>query len=140
MRLSRNELTFIRAARSAHLATVDANGQPHVVPICFAFDGNRLYSAIDEKPKKIAPRELKRVRNIMLNPKVAVVVDRYDEDWRHLAYVLLFGKARLLHKGAEHKAAVGLLRRKYRQYHSMALEKRPIIRVLPARAASWGIV
>lgn len=140
MRLSRTELAFIRAARSAHLATVDAEGQPHVVPICFAFDGYQLYSAIDEKPKKTAPRKLKRVRNISLNPKVAIVVDRYDEDWQRLAYVLIFGKARLLHKGAEHKAAVTLLRRKYRQYRSMALEARPIIRVSPARAVCWGIL
>ncbi len=139
MRLSRNELAFIRAARDAHLATVDAEGQPHVVPICFVFDGDQLYSVIDEKPKQTAPRELKRVRNIMLNPKVAVVVDRYDENWQRLAYVLLFGKARLLHKGAEHQAAVTLLRRKYRQYRSMAIDARPIIRVSPIRAVCWGV-
>ncbi len=139
MHLSRSELAFIRSARSAHLATVDAQGQPHVIPICFVFDGDRLYSAIDEKPKKTVPRELKRVRNIMLNPKVAVVVDRYNENWRRLAYVLMFGKARLLRKGAEHKAAVTLLRRKYRQYRSMAIDAQPIIRVSPTRAVCWGV-
>jgi PPOX class probable F420-dependent enzyme len=136
--LTARELAFVRAARSAHLATVDAGGQPHVVPICFAFDGRTLYSAIDEKPKKTAPRELKRVRNISLNPKVAITVDRYDENWQRLAYVLIFGKARLLHKGARHKAAVMLLRRKYRQYRSMALDARPIIGVSAIRAVYWG--
>ncbi len=140
MRLSRKELAFIRVARSAHLATVDSEGQPHVVPICFVFNGSALYSAIDEKPKKTRARELKRVRNILVNPKVAVVVDHYEDNWQRLAYILLFGKARLLHKGAEHKAAVTLLRRKYRQYRSMAVEDRPIIRISPARAVCWGVV
>ena len=139
MRLSRKVAAFVRAARSAHLATVDAGGQPHIVPICFVFDGRTLYSAIDEKPKKTAPRELKRVRNISLNPKVAIIVDRYDENWQRLAYVLIFGKARLLQKGARHKAAVMLLRRKYRQYRSMALDARPIIGVSAIRAVCWGV-
>ncbi len=139
MHLSRTELAFIRTARSAHLATVDAEGQPHVVPICFAFNGRALYSAIDEKPKNRGPRELKRVRNILGNPKAAVVIDRYDEDWHGLAYVLMFGKARLLQKGREHKAAVKLLRRKYPQYRSMAIDARPIIRVSPTRVVYWGV-
>jgi PPOX class probable F420-dependent enzyme len=137
--LTQKECVFVRVARSAHLATVDADGQPHVVPICFAFDGRAFYSAIDEKPKKTAPRALKRVRNIFFNPKVAIIVDRYDENWQRLAYVLIFGKARLLIKGSGHAAALKLLRRKYPQYRSMALEARPIIRISPTRAVSWGV-
>ena len=139
MRLSRKVAAFIRAARVAHLATAATGGQPHVVPICFAFDGRALYSAIDEKPKKTAPRKLKRVRNISFNPKVAIIVDRYDEDWRRLAYVLIYGRARLLQKGLRHNAAITLLRRKYPQYRSMALEARPIIVISPIRTVSWGV-
>ncbi len=136
--LTGNQRAFIRDARVAHLATADAENQPHVVPICFAFDAGALYSVIDEKPKRTAPLALKRVRNIAANPHVAVVIDRYDENWSRLAYVLLSGRARLLRRGAVHRAALVLLRRKYPQYRSMALEKRPIIRVSNLRASVWG--
>lgn len=138
MRLSRNVVAFIRSARTAHLATANAEGEPLVVPICFIFDGKHFYTPIDEKPKKTAPEKLRRVRNITANPRVCLVVDRYDEDWRRLAYVLISGKARLLHRGSHHRKAVAMLRRKYRQYRAMALEKRPIIDISPSRVASWG--
>ena len=71
MRLNRNVSAFIRAARVAHLATVDRDGQPLVIPICFAFDGKEFFSPIDEKPKQISPHKLKRLRNIAENPKVS---------------------------------------------------------------------
>ena len=136
--LTRKERAFIRAARVAHLATVDAGGQPHVIPICFAFDRNEFFSPIDEKPKKTSPRLLKRLKNISVNPKIALLVDRYDEDWQKLAYVLVVGTAKILLRGKRHDRAVRLLRRKYPQYRSMALENRPIIRISPARALSWS--
>jgi PPOX class probable F420-dependent enzyme len=129
---------FVRAARVAYLATADAQGQPHVIPICFVFDGKSLYSPIDEKPKKSTPLGLKRIRNISLNPQVAVVVDRYDENWKRLAYVLLAGKARLLRRGIKHRRAVRLLRRKYLQYRRMAIESRPIIQITPIRWTTWS--
>src|ERR1043166_9867538 len=89
LQLTRAEKTFIRAARVAHLATADAAGQPLVVPICFAFDGKLFFSPIDEKPKRTAPNKLKRLRNIAANPKVSLVIDRYDEDWLRLGYFLV---------------------------------------------------
>lgn len=138
MQLSNKLKTFLRSARVAHLATADKKGQPHVIPICFAFDGKDLYSPIDEKPKRATPLRLKRVRNIEANPHVAVIVDRYDEDWKKLAYVLVFGRAKLLRTGDRHKKAVRLLRRKYRQYRRMALDGRPVIRVTLSRWRSWG--
>jgi PPOX class probable F420-dependent enzyme len=140
MRITRTVAAFIRSARIAHLATADAAGQPHVVPICFVFDGRRIYSPIDEKPKTRSPLRLKRVRNIASNSRVAVIVDRYDEDWNRLAYVLISGTAGLLHRGSNHRKAITLLRRKYRQYRSMALEKRPVITIVPARVTGWGNV
>jgi len=73
--VTRREKAFLRSARVARLATADASGQPHVIPICYAFDGRDLYSPIDEKPKRTSPLRLKRIRNIGSNPKVAVVVD-----------------------------------------------------------------
>jgi PPOX class probable F420-dependent enzyme len=139
MRLSRNVTAFIRAGRVAHLATADAGGQPHVIPICFVLDGDELFSPIDEKPKQTSPRLLRRLRNISENPKICLVIDRYDEDWQKLAYVLVIGTAKILLRGKRHERAVRLLRRKYPQYRSMALQQRPIIRISPTRAVSWGV-
>jgi coenzyme F420-0:L-glutamate ligase/coenzyme F420-1:gamma-L-glutamate ligase len=136
--LTRKERAFIRAARLAHLATADARGQPHVIPICFVFDRNEFFSPIDEKPKRTSPRLLKRLKNISENPKICLLVDRYEEDWQKLAHVLVRGTAKILLRGKRHDRAVRLLRRKYPQYRSMALEQRPIIRISPTRAVSWS--
>ena len=140
MPLSRNIRTFIRAARVAHLATADSGGQPLVIPICFAFDGKEFFSPIDEKPKRLSPQRLKRVRNIEENSQVSLVIDRYDENWRKLAYVLVSGRARILLTGQKHRRAVNLLRRKYRQYRSMAIEQRPMIVIRPLGVKAWGSV
>jgi coenzyme F420-0:L-glutamate ligase / coenzyme F420-1:gamma-L-glutamate ligase len=136
--VTRKEKLFVRSARVAHLATADADGRPHVIPICFAFDGKNLYSPIDAKPKKTSPLRLKRIRNIRANPHVAAVIDRYDEDWKKLAYVLITGRAKILLKGAQHRRAVRLLRKKYPQYRKMRLEERPIICISPKRWKIWG--
>ncbi|HXG50169.1 MAG TPA: TIGR03668 family PPOX class F420-dependent oxidoreductase [candidate division Zixibacteria bacterium] len=129
---------FIRSARVAHLATAGADGQPLVVPICFVFDGTRFYSPVDEKPKRVSPDRLKRMRNIRENPRVSLVVDRYEEDWKRLAYVLVAGTAEILMRGPRHRKAVRLLRRKYSQYRRMAIEERPLIAIAPRRVAAWG--
>ena len=98
--MTRREAAFIRQARVGHLATVDEQGQPLNLPFCFAFDGECLYSPIDEKPKTAAPRELKRLRNIRANPRVSVAVHRYDdEDWSQLAHIIIQGKAGVLTDG-----------------------------------------
>jgi PPOX class probable F420-dependent enzyme len=138
MSLPKKHLTFIRSARVAHLATADKAGQPHVIPICFVFDGNYFYSPIDEKPKRATPLKLKRVKNIQENTQVALVVDHYDEDWRKLGYILVIGKARVLLSGVKHRKAVNLLRRKYPQYRFMAIDQRPLIVIRPTRMTIWG--
>jgi PPOX class probable F420-dependent enzyme len=135
--LSSQGLRLLRTTRVAHLATSDIAGQPHVIPICFAFDGKEFFSPIDEKPKRAAPRQLKRVKNILENPQVSVVIDHYEEDWRRLGYVLVTGKARILSRGEKHRKAVALLRRKYRQYRSMAIHERPMIAIRPTRIITW---
>jgi PPOX class probable F420-dependent enzyme len=138
MRLTRNASRLLRAARVAHLATANAEGQPHVIPICFVYDGKNFYSPIDEKPKRTAPQKLKRVKNIRENPQVALVIDTYNEDWRKLAYILVSGKARVLLSGANHRKAVKLLRRKYSQYRKMRIDRLPMILIRPTRMTSWG--
>jgi len=138
--VTRREKLFVQSARIARLATADDKGRPHVIPICFALDGKQLFSPIDEKPKKTAPLRLKRIRNIKANPHVAVVIDRYDEDWRQLAYVLIKGRAKILLKGPKHKRAIQLLRKKYPQYRKMRLEERPMIQITPLQWKSWEAV
>jgi PPOX class probable F420-dependent enzyme len=138
MRLSREIAGFIRAARVAHLATADAKGQPHVIPICFVFDGKYFYSPIDQKPKRVAPRKLKRTTNIRENPNVSLVIDRYEEDWRKLAYILVFGKAQIVLSGKKYLKAIRLLRTKYPQYRTMAIDERPMIVIKPKRIMGWG--
>jgi len=109
-----------------------------VIPICFAFDGREFFSPIDEKPKRVSPRKLKRLQNIEANPRVSLVIDRYGEDWRKLAYILVSGQARILLSGQKHRRAVNLLRKKYRQYRSMAIHERPIIVIRPLDVKVWG--
>jgi coenzyme F420-0:L-glutamate ligase / coenzyme F420-1:gamma-L-glutamate ligase len=135
--------SFLLRRRVARLATADGEGKPHAIPVCFACPPGlgSLYVPLDEKPKKGSPRRLKRVRNILENPRVALVADRYDEDWSLLAYVLLRGRAELVEPGdaaGEHAAAVRLLRGKYRQYERMRIEERPVIAIRPEHAAAWG--
>ena len=136
----KKHLAFIRSARIAHLATADARGRPHVIPICFVFDGKYFYSPIDEKPKRVTVQNLKRLRNIRENPQVALVIDHYDEDWRKLPYVLVRGRARMLLSGVGHRKAVALLRRKYLQYRTMRIDRRPMILIRPTRTTSWGAI
>ena len=137
--LTPEQTTFLVRRRVARLATADATGEPHVVPVCFAYAPGSVYIALDEKPKDVPPARLKRVRNILENPNVALVADRYLEDWSLLAFVMVRGRAELLEPGEEeHAAAVRLLRGKYHQYEKMRIEDSPVIAVRPSRASSWG--
>ena len=137
--LSQAQGRFLDARRIAHLATADARGVPHVAPVCFAIADRTLYITIDEKPKRQAGRPLKRLRNIAENPAVAVVADRYDEDWTRLGWVILRGKAELLSPGgAEHARAQVLLCRRYRQLNAMHIETLPVIAVRVEDVISWG--
>jgi PPOX class probable F420-dependent enzyme len=137
--LTRAQRRFLEWRRVAYLATADASGAPHVVPVCFAVDGAGVYITIDEKPKRVAPRALKRLRNIAANPKVALVADRYDDrDWSRLGWVMVRGHAELLDRGPEHAAAQDRLRARYAQLAAMALEGRPMIAIRIERVASWG--
>src|ERR1700681_2854617 len=91
---------FLERQRLAHLATADASGAPHVIPICFSLLGETLYVAIDEQPKRGDPMKLRRLRNIAETRRVAIVVDRYDDqDWSRLGFVLVRGVARVLTDG-----------------------------------------
>ncbi|PWT73380.1 MAG: TIGR03668 family PPOX class F420-dependent oxidoreductase [Proteobacteria bacterium] len=135
--LSEPERRFVASRRVAHLATADANAAPHVVPVCFAVSGASLYVTVDEKPKRLGA-ELKRLSNIRENPLVAVVVDRYDEQWSRLGWVMVRGRAEILFSGAEHDEAQRLLRQRYPQLEAMQIADLPVIAVRVERATSWG--
>jgi PPOX class probable F420-dependent enzyme len=107
------------------------------VPVCFALDGATLYVAVDEKPKSGDPRRLRRLRNIAVNPRVQLLLDIYDDDWSRLRYAQLRGHARIIEGGEEHARALVLLRRRYAQYRTMALESLPVIAVDVERAVDW---
>jgi PPOX class probable F420-dependent enzyme len=135
------DLAFIRDRRVGHLSTADASGKPSVVPVVYAtfeFEGEPIIAgAIDEKPKG-DPRRLRRVRNILARPDVALVVDDYDEDWQELAWVLVRGSASLIEPGNPvHGEAVGALRMKYPQYAAMHLEELPAILIRNLSTSSW---
>jgi len=130
---------MLRSARVGRLATADAAGRPLVVPVCYAFDGETVYSAIDAKPKRATGRGLRRIRNIEENPHVSLVVDEYDEEWARLRYVIVEGQAALLTGGEVFGRAVDLLRGKYPQYRAMGLDRAAglVIAIAPARFLSW---
>jgi PPOX class probable F420-dependent enzyme len=136
--LSESIRRFLSAHRVARLATADRSAVPHVVPVCFAVRGETLYVTIDEKPKQGRGLALKRLRNIAENPAVAVVVDRYDEDWSLLGWVMLHARAEILAEGAEHDHAQALLRDRYPQLLPMAIADQPVIAARIERATSWG--
>ena len=130
----------LQEARVARLSTSDRRHLPHAIPICFAYDGCCLYTALDLKSKRRAPERLTRVRNIATNPNVSVLIDEYHEDWAKLWYVLVRGNAEVLPNGAERQKALRLLREKYPPYTSSDLlpENAQVIRITPARMISWA--
>jgi len=106
----------VAAAPVGRLATIDARGRPHLVPVCFALEGDVLYSAVDEKPKRTL--RLARLENIRLHPEVAVLVDHYEDDWRRLWWIRMRGTAEVVESGPERKLALELLKSKYAQYRA----------------------
>ena len=104
------------AAPVARLATVDAEGRPHLVPCCFALEGDVAYSVVDHKPKRSTA--LRRLDNIRANPSVCLLVDHYEDDWSALWWVRLDGRARVVTEGPEHEQAIALLCAKYPQYRA----------------------
>jgi PPOX class probable F420-dependent enzyme len=125
----------VAAARVARLATIDPDGRPHLVPIVFVLDQNTLYSAVDEKPKR--SRTLRRIENARARPDVTVLVDHYEDDWRHLWWVRLRGRARVLDEGEEAERALRLLTTKYDQYREQPASA-PVLAIDISEWRSWS--
>jgi PPOX class probable F420-dependent enzyme len=125
----------VERARVARLGTHDVSGRLHLVPICFALDGDTLYSAVDAKPKR--SRALRRLENVRANRDACVLVDHYEEDWSRLWWVRLRGRARVLEGGVEHERAASLLRAKYGQYEADPLDA-PVLAIDLDEWRAWS--
>ncbi|MEV8630100.1 TIGR03668 family PPOX class F420-dependent oxidoreductase [Streptosporangium sp. NPDC051023] len=102
------------AARVARLATVGADGTPHLVPVTFEVDGDTIAFAVDHKPKRTT--NLRRLRNIAADDRVCLLVDHYEDDWSRLWWVRADGRARIVEGGAAWERAVARLAERYPQY------------------------
>jgi PPOX class probable F420-dependent enzyme len=139
--LTEIETRFVQRLRVARMATSDENGSPHLVPVCYAFDGTRFYTPLDEKPKSVATTKLRRVLNIQARHEAALLIDIYSDDWSQLGYVQIRGHADIIGPENEaHAHAIKLLRARYVQYRTMILEKQPMIVITPTHITSWGPV
>jgi PPOX class probable F420-dependent enzyme len=134
---------FLTAARRAVLATTAPDGRPRLVPVCYLVDPDRprVYTPLDEKPKRSQdPLALARVRDIARDPRVTLLVDRWDEDWTRLAWLRLEGRAALFHPGDPmHPSAVAALRARYPQYERQRLQDRPMIEIAVERVVRWPL-
>ncbi len=122
----------LSAARVARLATIRADGRPHLVPIVFAVDGETVYSVADPKPK--SGLDLLRHRNIAANPAVSLLVDDYHEPWSGIWWVRADGTAEVVVDGAPRDSAIRLLRARYPDYETWT---EPFGAATIIRVASW---
>jgi coenzyme F420-0:L-glutamate ligase / coenzyme F420-1:gamma-L-glutamate ligase len=137
--LTPKDRAFLEEHRVARLATSDAEGRPHAVPVCFSFLEGRIYVPVDAKPKSGDPRGLKRLRNLRERPEAVLLVDRYAEDWSQLRWLMIRAAAAILEDGAERTAALVALEQRYPQYAAMALAKLelPVIALTPVAVSRW---
>ncbi|MGH2352201.1 MAG: TIGR03668 family PPOX class F420-dependent oxidoreductase [Chloroflexota bacterium] len=140
-----DDWAFLEEQRVGRLATADAAGRPHVIPVCFARAGGRLYVPVDAKPKRGDPRALRRLRNLRARPEAALLLDRYDEDWRRLRWLLIYARALILDAeegdaGRERAAALAALEARYAQYTAMGLAALglPVVRLEPTAVRRWS--
>ncbi len=131
---------FLDAHKVARLATAGQDGEPHVIPFCYAYNGQHFYFVVDQKPKRHTGKPLKRIQNMLENPRVALVVDDYADDWTRLAYVMVRGTAAMVEERTEYDQALALLRERYPQYRAMDLriERNDMVRITPTKVNAWG--
>jgi PPOX class probable F420-dependent enzyme len=134
------DLDLLVSARSATLATVAPDGLPRLVPVCFVrWTDGRLWIALDQKPKRDHdPRTLARVRDILERPSVALLVERWSEDWSQLAWLRLTGRAWLVEPASVPAGVIAALRQRYPQYAAHDLESRPMLAIELERVVRWS--
>jgi PPOX class probable F420-dependent enzyme len=127
---------LLREARHAHLGLLDDRDRPRVLPVTYVLSGGRLYSAVDDKPKRVTGSRLARVRFLRRRPEAALTVDRYDEDWTALAWVQVLGSVRIVDDVAARPEALAALVDKYAPYRHR-LPEGPLLELVPERALHW---
>lgn len=144
--LTAGDRAFLEVARTATLATIDAEGRPRLVPICFvvagAVDDPILWSPLDEKPKRSGdPRSLARVRDILARPDVTLLVDHWSEAWSELRWLRVVGRAALVEPDPADttvRDVIAALRAKYPPYLEHDLERRPMLRIAMESVVRWS--
>ncbi len=126
----------VAQARVGRLATIGRANQPHIVPVCFALEGDQIVTSVDQKPKTTT--WLRRLDNVRLNPAVSILVDHFEEDWHRLWWVRLDGRGRVLEAGAELEGLLGGLRDKYRGQYGLHPPNGPAIVVDIERWVGWS--
>jgi PPOX class probable F420-dependent enzyme len=129
------QMEMVEELRVGRLGTVARDGRPHLVPVCYAFVNGTFVVAVDEKPKRAG--QLARVVNIERDPRATLLLDRYDDDWRQLAWVRVDAGAEVIATGKDWPEALAALRARYAQYAEMALEAAPLIVLTPERVVAW---
>lgn len=115
-------LKSVKSAKVAHLATAASNLQPYVTPVVFVVDNNYIFIPLDHKPKAVSFKDLKRVKNIQENSRVAFLVDNYKDNWQALWFIMLIGRAYLVEpqeiskRKNEFQKIHNLIKKKYVQY------------------------
>jgi PPOX class probable F420-dependent enzyme len=127
---------LLDGAGVAHLGMLDGQGRPRVLPVTFALAGDRIWSAIDEKPKRVPAAELARVRFLRRDPRAALTVDHYSEDWEELAWVQVLGQVTIVEPDGEAAAGLASLAAKYRQYRDSP-PRGPLLALDPERFLFW---
>ena len=127
---------LLEAAPVAHLGLLDGDGRPRVLPVTFALAEGAAWSAVDDKPKRVAGRELARVRWLRERPEAALTVDRYDDDWSRLAWVQLLGRVTVVDEPATQPGGLAALVGKYEHYRERA-PAGPLLRLDVERALAW---
>jgi PPOX class probable F420-dependent enzyme len=126
---------LLEAGRVAHLGMLDVTGAPRVLPVTYARSGGALWSAVDDKPKRRAGEELARVRRLRADPRAALTVDRYADDWSRLAWVQVLGEVTVLDVTG-HPEALAALAARYAPYRERA-PRGPLLRLQPRRVLHW---
>ncbi len=139
LKLNQKTLTLIKGAKVARLATVDQKSHPYVVPVVFVFHENSFFIPLDEKVKTVNPRKLKRVKNIEKNPNVTLLIDKYQNNWKKLFFLMIHGKATVI--DAKNNKLMDkihkLLISKYPQYKKIGIGN-SCIKINPTKVTFWN--
>ncbi len=138
MKLNQKTLTLIKRAKVARLSTVDQKSYPYVVPVVFVFHENSFFIPLDEKKKTVNSKNLKRIKNIEKNPNVTLLIDKYQNNWKKLFFLMIHGKAKVIDGNSKliekiHK----LLISKYPQYKKIGIGD-SCITIYPTKVTFWN--